>query len=406
MILREKYIEQIKPFIDKPVIKIITGMRRVGKSTFLKMVMDYLRDSGVDDNTIVYINKESLEFEALQNYQDLNNYVSKISKSKQSKLYLFIDEIQEISAWEKAVLSLFANTNADIYISGSNAHLFSDDLATLLSGRYITIPIYPLTFKEFIQFRRDRVETIHINAEFNHFIKVGGLPGLHMLDFHFDSIFQYIQSIFNTVLLKDVTKRYNIRDVAQLERIVRFIFDNCGNIVSAKKIADYLRSRRSKTSVDTIQNFLHYLQNAFLIYKTPRFDIKGKRHLEFLEKYYLGDIGLRHGFIGYRDKDISGILENIVYLELLVRGYQVSIGKQNQMEINFVAEKNQQREYFQVSYLLASSETVEREIKSLEILNDNFPKTVLSMDQHRGNGRNGIHWQNLIEWLLCGKIDV
>lgn len=400
MILRKKYIDQITPFVGKPVIKVITGMRRVGKSTFLKMVMNTLQEQGIDKNLIVYINKESLEFDDIQNYTHLNQYITAISKKTKKKLYIFIDEIQEISEWEKAILSFFSNDVADIYISGSNAHLFSEELATLLSGRYVTIPIYPLTFKEFLIFRGSKTENVDNEKEFNNYVRFGGFPGIHMLDFREEIIFQYINSIFNTILLKDVTKRHNIRNVAQLERITKFIFDNCGNIISAKKISDYLKSQRASVTVDTIQNFLQYLQSAFLIFKTSRFDIKGKRHLEFLEKYYMGDIGLRHGFIGYRDNDISGILENIVYLELLSRGYKVSVGKLNNLEIDFIAEKQGNREYFQVCYLLASKDTENREFKPLELLKDNFPKTVISLDKNWGNNRNGILRSNLIEWLM------
>jgi len=265
MILRKKYIDQITPFIGKPVIKVITGMRRVGKSTFLKMIMNTLQEQGIDKNLIVYINKESLEFDDIQNYTHLNRYITAISQKTKKKLYIFIDEIQEISEWEKAILSFFSNDVADIYISGSNAHLFSEELATLLSGRYVTIPIYPLTFKEFLIFRGSKIENADNGKEFNNYVRYGGFPGIHMLDFHEEIIFQYINSIFNTILLKDVTKRHNIRNVAQLERITKFIFDNCGNIISAKKISDYLKSQRASVTVDTIQNFLQYLQSAFLI---------------------------------------------------------------------------------------------------------------------------------------------
>ncbi|MBL7067327.1 MAG: ATP-binding protein [Candidatus Marinimicrobia bacterium] len=400
MILRIKYIDQITPFIGKPVIKVITGMRRIGKSTFLKMIMNTLQEQGIDKNLIVYINKESLEFDDIQNYMHLNRYITAISQKTKKKLYIFIDEIQEISEWEKAILSFFSNDVADIYISGSNAHLFSEELATLLSGRYVTIPIYPLTFKEFLLFRGSKIENVDNEKEFSNYVRFGGFPGIHMLDFHEEIIFQYINSIFNTILLKDVTKRHKIRNVAQLERITKFIFDNCGNIISAKKISDYLKSQRASVTVDTIQNFLQYLQSAFLIFKTSRFDIKGKRHLEFLEKYYMGDIGLRHGFIGYRDSDISGILENIVYLELLSRGYKVSVGKLSNLEIDFIAEQQGNREYFQVCYLLASKDTENREFKPLELLKDNFPKTVISLDKNWGNNRNGILRSNLIEWLM------
>jgi len=400
MIIRKHYVNKILPFVDKPVIKVITGMRRVGKSTFLQMLKDHLLKKGVPEKNILCINKESLEYDFIQDYKDLNKFVKTEYTSVQGKKYLFIDEVQEIDSWEKTVSSLFAEAKTDIYITGSNAHLLSSDLATLLSGRYISFPLYPLCFKEFLQFRNTTPEKADVEKEFSLFLQYGGLPGVHLLDFKEEVIYHYLNSIFNTILLKDVVTRHRIRNVSQLKNITRFVFDNCGQIVSSKKISDYLKSQKSTITVDTVQNYLHYLQSAFLISKAGRYDIKGKRHLELYEKYYMGEIGLRHGFIGYRKDDISGLLENIVYLELLKRGYTVSIGKLDDKEIDFIAEKEKTRLYIQVAYLLASPETEIREFSPLERINDNYTKIVLSMDKDWGEERKGILRKNIIQFLL------
>ena len=390
------------PFIQKPVIKIITGMRRVGKSTLMQMMENHLLEQGVSSSQILFISKESLEFDFIQNYQDLYQYVKTQTAGLKGTVYLFIDEIQEIEHWEKAVTAFLADEVADIYISGSNAHLLSSEMATLISGRYVEIPVYPLTFKEFLDFRKSGESSHRIEEEFSNYLKYGGLPGIHALEFREEVIFQYLNSIFNTILLKDVVSRNRIRDVGQLENIARYVFDNCGNILAAKRISDYLKSQRIKVSMDTVQNYLNHLRMAFLIFKAMRFDLKGKRHLEVLEKYYMGDIGLRHAFLGYKDRDISGLLENVVYLELLFRGYQVSVGKLNGTEIDFIAEKQNEKIYIQVCYLLASSETVEREFRPLEQIDDNFPKLVLSMDKDWGEGRKGIMRKSVIDFLLGG----
>ncbi len=400
MFIRKYYVNKILPFVDKPVIKVITGLRRVGKSTFLQMLKDHLLKKGISEQNILGINKESLEYDFIQDYQDLDKFVKRTYSSVHGKRYLFIDEVQEIELWEKAVTSLFTEGKTDIYITGSNAHLLSSDLATLLSGRYISFPIYPLCFQEFLQFRKKTPQKADLDKEFSLFLKYGGLPGIHLLDFKEEVIYHYLNSIFNTILLKDVVTRHRIRDVSQLKNITRFVFDNCGQIVSSKRISDYLKSQKIKITVDTVQNYLHYLQSAFLISKTGRYDLKGKRHLELYEKYYMGEIGMRHGFIGYRKDDISGLLENIVYLELLKRGYNVSIGKLEDKEIDFIAEKEKTRLYFQVAYLLASPETEIREFSPLEHINDNYTKIVLSMDKDWGEERNGILRKNIIQFLL------
>lgn len=398
MIIRERYIKQITPFIGKPVIKVITGIRRCGKSTFLKMICNSLFGNGVPNDNIIFINKDSLEFDFITNYKELNQYVKDKVKGIKDAIYLFIDEIQEIEGWEKAVSGFLTDHTADIFITGSNSRLLSSELATYISGRYVEFKMYPLTFSEFLQFRQDK-GTINIEQEFGLFMKYGGFPGIHHMEYDDEVIGQYVSSLYNTILLKDVVARNGIRDVALLERIARFTADNCGNITSSKNISDFIKSQKISGSVDTVQNYLNLLTTAFIFFKVNRFDIKGKRLLEIHEKYYSGDIGLKHTLLGYKTGDIAGHLENIVYLELLTRGYKVEIGKYKEQEIDFVANQSNTRIYIQVSYLLHDQKTVEREFGALEKIDDNYPKLVLSMDKFFDSNRNGIQWMNLIEFL-------
>ncbi|HPX28054.1 MAG TPA: ATP-binding protein, partial [Treponemataceae bacterium] len=292
-IARSDYIEKILPYMNKPVIKVLTGMRRVGKSTILKMLIDTLLQQGVTDKRIVYINMESIRWDFIKDYKDLHAYVSDYFKdvSAESK-YVFIDEVQEIKEWERAVNSMLSEAYADIILTGSNAHLLGSDLATFLSGRYIEFPVYPLTFKEFLNFRAGKDQSQR--EAFKLFLRYGGLPGIHNFELIDEYAFQYLQSVYNTLVLKDVVSRHVIKDPAQLDLIIRFIFDNCGNITTSKRISDYLKNQKISVSVDKVINYLKYLESAFLIKKTMRYDLKGLRHLELYEKYYTGDIGLRH----------------------------------------------------------------------------------------------------------------
>ena len=400
IIPRETYLKTLASFQDKPVIKVLTGLRRSGKSLLLKLKIDQLRKARVPAARILYIDKESLEFDDIRNYKDLNLWVTSKWKGVTGKKYLFVDEIQEIDSWEKAIASLQGQRTADIYITGSNANLLSSDLATLLSGRHIEIPVLPLSFGEFRSFRLQRRHEASIEEDFSLYLKYGGLPGIHEFEFSDGVVFQYLNSVFNTILYKDITVRHRIRDAAMLDRIARFSFDNCGNTTSAQRIAEYLKSQRLTITTDTVLNYLGFLVSAFLLRRVRRFDLKGKRHLEVNDKFYMGDIGLRHGFIGYRDADIGGILENIVYLELLHRGYSVSVGKWGEQEIDFIAEKEKERLYIQVSYLLSSPETERREFAPLMEIKDNHPKLVVSMDRDWGAGKDGIRRIYLPEFLL------
>jgi len=397
---RERYLKKIRPFIDKPLIKVITGIRRSGKSTFLKMIQKEIIGNGVSEKNIVIIQKESLKFDFIQDYKSLYQYVNKQVKQIDGKIYLFIDEIQLIDEWEKAVTSFLSEEMFDIYISGSNASLLSSELATLLTGRYIEIQLFTLVFSEFIDFRKDTVFEINKEDEFSLFLKYGGFPGMHHLNLEDELIVQYLEAIYNTVLLKDVISRNKVRNIALLERITRYIVDNCGNITSSKSIKDYMKSQQISVTMDTVQNYIQWLSDAFITNKVMRYDIKGKKQLQLYEKYYLSDIGFNFTLLGNRIEDLSGKLENIVYLELKSRGYRVSIGKLNNLEIDFIAIKNNETIYIQVSYLIATDKVYEREFGNLEKIRNNHKKIVLSLDKHLAPNKNGIEWMNLIDFLM------
>ena len=399
MYTREQYLKQVKKLIDKPVIKVITGIRRSGKSCLLQLIMSHLN---VDRSQILYINKESLEFDHIKDYQDLYKYTQKVFDGIDGNKYLFVDEVQEINQWERAIVSIFSKGTIDIFITGSNAHLLSSEIATLISGRYVEIHVYTLRFQEFLLFRNAKA-TDHQN-EFNHYLRYGGFPAIHHFTLEPDIIYQYINSLYDTIMLKDIVKRNNVRNVNLLENISKYIFDNTGNIFSAKKVSDYLKSQKLKVGLETVQNYISYFTSTFSIHKVQRYDIKGKRFLELYEKYYLGDIGLRHALLGFREHDISGILENIVYLELKSRNYKVYIGKIGNKEIDFIAERENSKIYIQVCYLLSTKETIEREFSNLLRIKDNYPKYVISMDTYFGNDYEGIKRLNLIDFLLNKKM--
>jgi predicted AAA+ superfamily ATPase len=382
---------------------VITGIRRCGKSSFLKLLVKELEEKGIAEKNIVSINKDSLQFDFITNYKELNKYVINKLKGNKGKKYVFIDEVQEINEWEKAVTSFLTDNIADIYITGSNANLLSSELATLLTGRYIEIKMNTLVFSEFLQFRNKTEKDKE--QEFANFLKYGGFPGIHQMQFDDEVIRQYINALYSTVFLKDVVSKNQIRDVALLEKIAKYIADNCGNITSAKGISDYIKSQKIKTSVETIQNYIFWLINANFINKVYRYDIKGKRQLEQYEKYFLSDIGFVYSILGDRIDDLSGKLENIVYLELISRGYNVHIGKLYSNEIDFIATKGNDKVYIQVTYSLSDNNVIEREFGVLEKLKDNYPKIVLSLDKYYGENRNGIKWYNLIDFLLNNKIN-
>lgn len=396
---RNIYLQRIIPAIGTTVIKVITGMRRSGKTFFLRQIQDHLQTKkNIDPKQILFIDKENLDFSHLTDWENTYQFIEQYFSQPNTKKYLFIDEVQDILQWEKVVRHYGAHPDFDVYISGSNSNLLSGELATYLTGRFIEYPIYPLNFREFIDFSKNA--DLDTETLFQQFMQQGGLPALHFMD---TSIHRsYVSGVFSTIIFQDVITRYNLRDTALIRDIFAYLADNIGQLVSGKSIADYLRSQRSSLSVERVRDYLQYFSNVFLLHKVKRFDLKGKKHLEILEKYYLTDLGLRNYLLGYKSADIGQILENIVYHELLVRGYQVSIGKWGDREIDFVAEKNGQRLYIQVTYLLTDTSTIEREFFSLTQIKDNWPKLVLSMDKFGSSDfdKNGIQHQYLLDWLL------
>ena len=403
MIERKRYLESIEPFIDKPVIKAITGIRRCGKSTLLQQIIELLAKRGVTGKQIIYINKELFEFDEIKDYKKLHDYIAKEKSPENKKAYVFIDEIQEIESWEKAVNSILAEKNYDVYITGSNARLLSSELATLLSGRYVEFKMHTLLYSEFKELLHSKEQTTS-TSDFDLFLKYGGFPGIHHLELNDAVVRQYLYSVYSTVLLRDIIVRNNIRDAAMLDSVTKYLIDNCGNITSAKGISQYMKSQQRKVSVDTILNYIWYSCNAMVFEQVKRYDIKGKRHLETHEKYYLSDIGFRYATIGYTPQALSGQLENIVFLELISRGYTVSIGKIGNKEIDFIAEQGAEKVYIQVCANLTDENVIHREYGSLEEVNDHFPKMVLSLDKGFDTSRKGIRWVNIEDFLL-NKMD-
>jgi predicted AAA+ superfamily ATPase len=400
MVERKTYIDRVLPFVDTPLVKVITGIRRSGKSTLLKHIVQVLESRNVKPDQIILINMELMEFDHLKNYKEFYDYIKEKQSVPNRRYYLLVDEIQEVNEWEKAINSLLAEQKSDIFISGSNAKLLSSELATLLSGRYVEFKMYPLVFSEFLQFRKEKLPQIAIQDEFLLFLKYGGFPGVHHIEFDDAIIRQYLQAIYDSVLLKDVIVRNNIRDAAMLDNVSKYLIDNSGKITSAKGISDYMKSQKRKISVDTILNYIRYSCDAMLFEKVDRYDVRGKRLLETHEKYYMSDIGLRFATLGFTPQSISSQLENIVYLELKYRNFQVTIGKIGELEIDFIATKGNEKCYFQVCTQLTDQKVIEREYRSLEMVQDSFPKYVLSLDQGFETSSSGIKWMNIIDFLL------
>ena len=402
MIKRNLYLEEIKKYMNKPLIKVITGMRRSGKSMILKLIQEELKNDGIDEKNIIYINFESLVFMDIKNFETLYKYIIEKTDNISGKIYILLDEIQEVKGWEKAINSFLVDLDVDIYITGSNANLLSSELATYIAGRYIEIKIYPLSFQEYIDFasENNKKTPLSIDEYFYQYLNFGGLPGIHIFNYNKEEIYQYLADVYNSILLRDVIARNNIRDIELLERVVLYIMDNIGNTFSAKSISDFLKNQGRKLSIETIYNYLKALENAFIISKVQRYDIKGKNILETQEKYYLSDLGFRHAKLGYQSNDISSYLENIIFLELLRRKYKVNVGKENNKEVDFIANLRDENLYLQVTYLLASPETIEREFFPLKAIKDNYPKMVLSMDNLPESNIEGIKRKRIIDFLL------
>lgn len=394
--IRNYYISHIINYLDTPLIKVITGIRRSGKSYLLQLIIERLLKLGINEQQIISINFESLKYASYKSYQKLYDYIIELSKRTEGKIYIFIDEIQEVDRFEKAVKSLKIDLNCDIFITGSNANLLSGELSTYLSGRYIEINLYPLSFQEYITFN-DR--NTNVETSFYEYIKYGGFPGLYEMPNSDKIKLEYIRSIYNSVVIRDVIKRHNIRDVELLERILLYIMDNIGQIFSAKKIADYLKNQGRNTSIESVYVYIAALEDAMVIYVAKRFDIKGKKLLDRMKKYFIIDLGLRYSLLGYKPDDIAQMLENIVFFELKRRYNNVYIGKWNDLEIDFIAERKGEKLYVQVTYLLSNQNEIEREYKPFDNIKDNYRKLVLSLDNLPIENRNGVEWMNIIDFL-------
>ena len=398
MIIRENYLKKMIDAKDTEFIKVITGVRRSGKSTLLLMFKDYLINNGIKEDNIIYINFESAEFDDIKDYKDLYKYIKE--KIKKGRVYLLLDEIQNVKSWEKAINSFKVDFDIDIYITGSNAYLLSSELSTLLSGRYIEIKMYPLSFKEFLKF--NNYDNTNLDDKFNEYLKYGGLPAITLIKDNDELVLSYLNGIYNTIVKKDIVDRNNIKDVALLENIIKYLATNIGSSVSAKKISDFLNSNKitEKSNHQTIDNYLSMLEKSFIVYKAKRTDVRNKSLLKTLGKYYISDTGIRNIILGFRNINEGHLLENVVYLELLRRGYSVNIGKSGDFEVDFVAENPNDIKYYQVAQTLANEEVKEREIRSLESISDNYEKIILTMDKTINKDYNGIKVMNIIDWLL------
>ena len=368
---REKYLTRIRPFIGKPLIKVLIGQRRVGKSFLLETIAQELILEGVQ---IIYIDKENYEFDDIKDYKTLNDYIIKTAESP--RVAVFIDEVQEIKEFEKSLRNFYKKPDYDIFITGSNANLLSGELATLLSGRYIEMEIFPLDYREFLE-----INEIENNEEnFQNYLQFGGMAGLSILPDEYRLKREYLQNIYSSILYKDIIKRNQIRNITFLENLVNYIADNIGSQLSAKKISDYLKSQKIQISNNTVMDYLKFLTDAFIIRKVRRQDINGKKIFEIGEKYYFEDLGIRNNIINFSPKDIHKLYENIVFCHLKSNGYDIKIGAFGDKEIDFIASKGSEISYFQVAYLLNEQSTFNREFGNLLLIKDNFPKYVISQD--------------------------
>jgi predicted AAA+ superfamily ATPase len=397
MIARKEYLEQLESFRDKQLIKVVTGIRRCGKSTLLELYQDYLRSSGIEDEQIVVVNLEDGEYGDIETTRQLYSHV-KNRLLPGRKTYVFLDEVQRVADFQKAVDSLYVRKDCDVYITGSNASLLSGELATLLSGRYVEIKMLPLSFKEYVSaFPQDlNIDRLYANytqnSAFPYTLEIEGAKNRRL----------YLQGIYDTIVLKDIVARRRFPDVEMLQSVVRFMFHNIGNVCSTKSISDAMTSAGRKISVHTVESYLSALTDSFVLYKIGRYDVKGRQYLKTGDKYYAADMGLRYASLGVQTADLGHILENVVFLELLRRGYEVFIGKVGPAEVDFVGVGNEGPEYYQVAYTVIDAEgrTLKRELAPLDAISDHNPKYLLTMDHTPMISHNGIKQLNALDWLL------
>lgn len=399
MIDRPLYLDKIMPFVDTPFVKILTGVRRCGKSTILKMIIKKLREEKhVDDEQILSYRFDSMEYEDMTTKELYLELKSKIIQSK--KTYLFLDGIQEIEGWEKVVNTLASDFDVDIYITGSNSRMMSSEISTYLTGRYISFHIYTLSFEEYLMFKKSYTTLKDLKQEFSQYVRLGGFPATHLQDYSQDEVYTIVKDIYNSTIFSDIVRRNQVKKIDQLERVVKYTFNNIGNTFSAKSISNYFKSEQRKIDNETVYSYLEKLQKAYILHKCSRYDLQGKDILKTQEKFYLADVSLRYSVLGYTVDSVAASLENIVYLELKRRGYDVYIGKIKDKEIDFVATKQNEKIYVQVTQEIKSEKTQKREYEQLLEIRDNYPKYVVMADNFAGGNYEGIKTMNIVDFLL------
>lgn len=399
MIERPLYLDKIMPFVDTPFVKILTGVRRCGKSTILKMIIKKLKEEKqVDDEQILNYRFDSMEYEDMTTKELYLELKSKILQSK--KTYLFLDEIQEIEGWEKVVNTLASDFDVDIYITGSNSRMMSSEISTYLTGRYITFHIYTLSFEEYLTFKRSYTTLKDLKQEFSQYVQLGGFPATHLQDYSQDEVYTIVKDIYNSTIFYDIVRRNQVKKIDQLERVVKYTFNNVGSKYTAKSISNYFKLEKRKIDNETVYSYLEKLQKAYILHKCSRYDLQGKDILKTQEKFYLADVSLRYSVLGYTVDSVASSLENIVYLELKRRGYDVYIGKIKDKEIDFVATKQNEKIYVQVTQEIKSEKTQKREYEQLLEIRDNYPKYVVMADDFAGGNYEGIKTMNIVDFLL------
>ena len=399
MISRPLYTEKIMAYTDTPFVKVLTGIRRCGKSTILKMIMEKLQNErGISADQIVSMRFDSMEYEDMTAKQMFADVKAKLSENK--KTYLFLDEVQEIEGWEKVVNSLASDYDVDLYVTGSNSRMMSSEISTYLTGRYVSFRIFPLSFEEYLTFRREYTEVKDVHAELADYIRLGGFPATHLRDYSQDEVYTIVRDIYNSTIFSDIVRRNQIRKVDQLERVVKYTFSNVGNTFSAKSISDYLKSEHRKIDNETVYSYLEKLEKAYLLHRCSRYNLQGKEILKTQEKFYLADTALRYSVLGYNPDSVASSLENVVYLELCRRGYEVNIGKTADGEVDFVAQRQGEKLYVQVTQEIRSEKTERREYDRLLEIKDNYPKYVLRTDEFAGGNYEGIKSMHVADFLL------
>ena len=398
MIYRPEYVEKIMAYMDTPFVKILTGVRRCGKSTIMKMLHMELEKRGVSPERILSYNFDSLEYEDMTAKQLFAAIKDQLSAD--GKTYLFLDEIQEIKNWEKVVNSLMSEYDVDIYVTGSNSRMMSSEISTYLTGRYVSFHIYPLSFAEYLNFRKEFTTVDDPHKELVRYLQFGGFPALHLREYSKEEAYLIVRDIYNSTIFTDIVRRNQIRKIDQLERVVRYVFDNVGNTFSAASIAKYLKSEQRTLDNETVYNYLSKLESAYILHRCSRYDIKGKELLKTQEKFYLADPALRYSVLGYNADSAASMLENIVYLELLRRGYDVCVGKMEGYEIDFIATRQDEKIYVQVAQEIKNDSTREREYGRLLEIGDNYPKYVLLNDDYAGGNYQGIKTIHIADFLL------